>query len=51
MPQPKLYDVILSASGLVQILALDKEHAAASALELSLDRDEELIDVKQTDEW
>ena len=51
MPQPKLYDVILSASGLVQVLAHDKEHAAYTALELSLDRDEELIDVKLTDEW
>lgn len=46
-----LYDVILSASGVVNILAQDKEQAAWSALELSLDREEELIDVRRSDEW
>ena len=46
-----LYDVILSASGVVNILAQDKEQAAWSALELSLDREEKLIDVRRSDEW
>jgi hypothetical protein len=46
-----LYDVVLSASGVVNILAQDNEHAAWTAMELSLDREEELIDVRRSDEW
>ena len=50
-PTYEMYDVILSASGVVNVLAQDKEHAAWTALELSLDREEELIDVRRSDEW
>ena len=46
-----MYDVVLSASGVVNILAWDKETAAYNALELSLDREETLIDVRLSDEW
>ena len=41
-----MYDVVLSVSGVVNILARDKETAAYNALELSLDREETLIDVR-----
>ena len=47
----KLFDVVLSVSGLTTVLARDKERAAWQALELSLDREEKLIDVRQCDEW
>jgi len=47
----KLYDVVLSVSGVTTLLARDSEHAAWSALELSLDREEKLIDVRRTYEW
>lgn len=47
----QLFDVVLSASGVLNILAQDKEHAAWTALELSLDREEQLIDVRLSDEW
>ena len=50
-PHYELYDVVLSASGVLNILAQDKEHAAWTALELSLDREEDLIDVRMSDEW
>jgi len=50
-PHYEMYDVILSASGVVNVLAQDSEHAAWTALELSLDREEELIDVRRSDEW
>jgi|GEM_PF-5471885 len=46
-----LYDVVLSDSGVVNILAKDKETAAYNALELSLNREEQLIDVRLADEW
>ena len=47
----KLFDVVLSVTGVTTLLARDAEHAAWSALELSLDRDEKLIDVRRTYEW
>ena len=50
-PKPREYTVTLSASGDVYLLALDAEHAAWSALELSLDREEKLLNVKETDAW
>ena len=46
-----MYDVVLSVSGVINILARDKETAAYNALELSLDREETLIDVRLSDEW
>jgi|TARA_R110002050_G_C8521340_1_gene477635 hypothetical protein len=46
-----MYDVVLSDSGVVNILAKDKETAAYNALELSLNREESLIDVRLSDEW
>lgn len=46
----KMFDVILSVSGSINILALDNEEAAWIAKELSLDREEELIDVRLSDE-
>ena len=47
----KLFDVVLSVTGVTTLLARDEEHAAWSALELSLDREEKLIDVRRTYEW
>ena len=47
----KLFDVVLSVTGVMTLLARDAEHAAWSALELSLDREEKLIDVRRTYEW
>ena len=47
---PKLYDVTLR-SGTISLLAPDSESAAWMALELSHERDDELINVKQADEW
>ena len=47
----KLFDVVLSVSGVTTVLARDKERAAWQALELSLVRGEKLIDVRQCHEW
>lgn len=50
-PQPpRLYDVTLR-SGTISLLAPDSESAAWMALELSFERNDVLIDVKQADEW
>ena len=48
--QPKLYDVVLR-SGTISLLAPDSESAAWMALELSHERDDELINVRLVDEW
>ena len=48
--QPKLYNVTLS-SGTISLLAPDYESAAWIALELSRERNDKLIDVRQADEW
>jgi hypothetical protein len=50
---PKLneYEVTLSHSKPFFILATDSMHAAYSALELSTERDNKLINVRLTDEW
>jgi len=48
--QPKLYEVTLS-SGTMHLLAPDSEAAAWMALELSHERNDELINVRQADEW
>ena len=47
---PTLYEVTLS-SGTISLLAPDSEAAAWMALELSRERDDKLIDVRQADEW
>src|SRR5210317_9097 len=47
---PRLYEVTLS-SGTMHLLAPDSESAAWMALELSRERDDELINVRQADEW
>ena len=47
---PKLYDVTLR-SGTISLLAPDSESAAWMALELSRERNDELINVRQADEW
>lgn len=47
---PKVYEVTLS-SGTRYILAPDSEAAAWSALELSQERKDTLINVRQHDEW
>ena len=47
---PKLYEVTLR-SGTMHLLAPDSESAAWMALELSRERDDELINVRQADEW
>jgi hypothetical protein len=50
-PQPpRLYDVTLR-SGTISLLAPDSESAAWMALELSHERNDVLLDVKQADEW
>ena len=49
-PASKLYEVTLS-SGAMYLLAPDSEAAAWMALELSKERDDELINVRQADEW
>ena len=50
-PQPpKLYDVKLR-SGTISLLAPDSESAAWMAMELSSERNDVLLDVKQADEW
>ena len=48
--QPKLYNVTLS-SGTMHLLAPDSESAAWMALELSRERNDELVNVRQADEW
>ncbi len=50
---PKLYEyeVTLSYGNPFFILATDSMHAAYSALELSTERDNKLINVRITDEW
>ena len=50
MSQPRLYEVTLS-SGTIHLLAPDSEAAAWIALELSREQDDELINVRQADEW
>ena len=50
MTQPRLYEVTLR-SGVMCLLAPDSEAAAWMALELSRERDDELINVRQADEW
>ena len=47
---PKLYEVVLR-SGSRYILAPDSEAAAWSALELSQERKDTLINVRLHDEW
>jgi len=49
-PLPKVYEVTLS-SGTRYLLAPDSETAAWSALELSHERNDKLLNVKQCDEW
>jgi len=44
------YEVTLT-SGIWYLLAPDSEAAAWTALELSKERNDELLNVKQTDEW
>ena len=46
----KEYEVTLT-SGIWYVLAKDKESAAWAALELSRGRGDELLNVKQSDEW
>ena len=48
--QPKLFEVTLG-SGTLHLLAPDSESAAWMALELSHERDDELVNVRQADEW
>jgi len=50
MAQPRLYEVTLR-SGTIHLLAPDSESAAWAALELSNEQDDELINVRQADEW
>jgi len=50
MTQPRLYEVTLS-SGTIYLLAPDSEQAAWKALELSRERNDQLLNVKITDEW
>ena len=45
------YHVTLSSGETIYILARDTEEAAWSALELAVDRDLYLVDVRLTDEW
>ena len=45
------YHVTLSSGETIYILAHDSEEAAWSALELAVDRDLYLVDVRLTDEW
>jgi hypothetical protein len=45
------YHVTLSSGETIYILARDTEDAAWSALELAVDRDLYLVDVRLTDEW
>lgn len=45
-----VYEVTLQ-SGVVYLLATDAEHAAWSALELSVNRRDKLLNVRRQDEW
>ena len=45
------YHVTLSSGETIYILARNSEDAAWSALELAVDRDLYLVDVRLTDEW
>ncbi len=47
---PKLYEVTLR-SGTISLLAPDSESAAWMALELSRERNDELVNVRLSDEW
>ena len=47
---PKLYEVKLR-SGTMHLLAPNSEAAAWMALELSRERNDQLLDVKEADEW
>lgn len=49
-PASKLYEVTLR-SGVIHLLAPDSEAAAWMALELSEERNDELLNVRQADEW
>jgi len=44
------YEVTLT-SGTYYLLSTDSEHAAWTALELSQQRNDPLLNVKQTEEW
>ena len=44
------YEITLR-SGVWYLLAPDSEHAAWTALELSRERNDQLLNVKQTEEW
>jgi len=44
------YEITLR-SGVWYLLAPDSEHAAWTALELSRERNDQLVNVKQTEEW
>jgi len=43
--------VVVLRSGVYNIIAQDSEHAAWSALELSQEEDDELLDVHYADQW
>ena len=45
------YEVMLSSGEVMYILAANLEQAAWDALELSVDRNVKLVNVRQTDEW
>ena len=44
------FNVVLR-SGLFKIVAQDAEHAAWTALELSMEENDELLDVHYADQW
>jgi hypothetical protein len=45
------YEVTLSSGEIMYLLAANLEDAAWDALELSVDRNVKLVNVRQTDEW
>ena len=45
------YEVSLSSGEIMYLLAANLEDAAWDALELSVDRNVKLVNVRQTDEW
>lgn len=45
------YEVMLSSGEVMYLLAANLEDAAWDALELSVDRNVKLVNVRQTDEW
>ena len=45
------YEVVLSSGEVMYLLAANLEQAAWDALELSVDRNVKLVNVRQTDEW